>query len=64
MNLSFPESSQEKMEHRYALFNDPGPTARLPIRRRRIEFNNPALHRTADAAGEIAGRWVTPVSTE
>lgn len=39
MNLSFPESSQEKMEHRYALFNDPGPTARLPIRRRRIEFN-------------------------
>src|SRR4029077_8337274 len=39
MSLSFPESSPEKMRHRYALFKDPGSKPEFPIRRRRIEFN-------------------------
>lgn len=30
MNLSFPERSQEKMQHHYALFNDSGQTTDYP----------------------------------
>jgi hypothetical protein len=40
MSLSFPDGSEEKMRHRYASFKDRGTTAHLPIRRRRIEFND------------------------
>lgn len=73
MNLSFPGGSEKKKMghryatgHRYALFKDPGPTApgqtaRLSIRRRRIEFNPGTCtgHPAAPSAGEVHPRQAT-----
>ncbi len=49
MNLSFPEGSWEKMEHRYALFKDLGPWPDYLSAVGGLS-STPGIKRTADAA--------------